>query len=424
MNRSNRRVWLPLLGLALIASGWAMAQDAPVPAGAPAAPQNAAPPNATPSGPLKPITAPFTVHVISSDIPTGYQLFAADIDKDGKTEIVALGLAADHLIWYRYPDFTPHPILTDLPTPQMVALDHTDTDGDGIPEILLAYGFNSNPTKSVGNVAILHSKDGNVNAPWTVQIIDKVPGTHRVRFVDVMGNGKKYAVAAPILSPPAEGFPDPGHDVTPLFAYRPGDWKPELVTNENHGVVHALSGHDWDGDGRQEIVTSGYTGVFAHSLGKDGTWKRQMLTAGDPAPWPNGGAGDFSMGKVRGKQFFVTIEPFHGTQVVVYTQDGKGGYARNVIESGLVGGHALLLSDIDGDGIPEIIAGGARMRDMYYFKATDASLKTWTRYLMDNNEASADCAVADIKGVGKAQDVVCIEQSKPSELKWYEYKGK
>ena len=419
MGRIQGKLWAPLAGAALLVSGWAVAQDASSSSsgGGPAA-------GSAPAAPLAPITAPFIVHTISSDIPTGYQLFAGDIDKDGKTEIVALGLQADHLIWYRYPDFTPHPILTDIPTPSMVAFDMADLDGDGIPEILLAYNFNSNPTKSIGSVGILHSNGGDVNKPWTVKEIDRAPATHRVRFIDVLGNGKKFAVAAPILTPPATGFPDPGHESTPLWAYRPGDWKPELVTGENHGVVHALWGYDWYGDGRQDILTAGYTGVFVHSLNKDGTWKREMLTAGDPSPWPKGGAGDIAIGTVHGKKFFVTIEAFHGTQVVVYTQDGKGGYDRHVIESGLKGGHALLLADIDHDGIPEIIAGGAQMRDVYYFKATDASLKSWTRYEMDNNEAAAMCVTADVKGTGRASDVVCIEQSRPSELKWYEYTGK
>jgi hypothetical protein len=316
-------------------------------------------PPVSPTAPASPplaITAPFTIHTVATGILGGYQVVAADVNHDGKVDLIGLGLALDSLIWYENPSWTPHVIVS---VPHMVNMDAADLDGDGIPEIGLAYGFNANPSKSTGNIGILHS-NGDPRGAWTIKEIDQEPATHRVRFVDIDGNGKKVLVIAPILNLQAKGFPDPDHLPTPLLMYRPGDWKRQVITEENKGVVHALLAFDWYGDGRQDALTAGYSGVFVHSFGKDGKWKRLEITPGNPSEWPNGGAGDVVVGKMGGKQFFVTIEPFHGNMVVVYTQDGQGQYHRNVIDTSLVTGHALTLVDVDGDGIPEIVAGRRR----------------------------------------------------------------
>ncbi len=383
------------------------------------APQSGAP--TVPASPPPPITAPFTVHTVATGIKGGYQVVAADVNNDGKVDLIGLGLTADSLMWYENPSWTPHVIVS---VPRMVNLDAADLDGDGIPEIGLAYGFSPNGSKSTGNIGIIHS-NGDPRGPWTIKEIDREPATHRVRFADIEGNGKKVLVIAPILNLQAKGFPDPDHLPTPLLMYRPGDWKREVITEENKGVVHGLRTFDWYGDGRQDVLTAGYSGVFVHSFGKDGKWKRLEITPGNPSEWPNGGAGDIVVGKMGGKQFFVTIEPFHGNMVVVYTQDGQGQYHRNVIDTSLVTGHALTLVDVDGDGIPEIVAGGGGSRvNLFYYRATDATGQKWQRMLMDNDMSAQSCVTADIKGNKAGNDVVCIDGRPPNSLKWYEYKGK
>ena len=348
-------------------------------------------------------------------------MVAADLNHDGKVDLIGLGSGADSLVWYENPSWAPHVI---VPAAQMINAAAADLDNDGIPEIALAYGFSSNPAKSTGNIAILHS-NGDPKAPWTLKQIDQMPAAHRVRFADIAGNGHKVLVVAPVLNAQAKGFPDPDHFPTPLLMYRPGEWKRELIPQENKGVVHGLLPFDWYGDGRQDLLTAGYSGVFVHSLGKDEKWKHLEISAGSPAEWPNGGAGEIAVGKMRGKQFFATIEPFHGNMVVVYTQDPQGHYQRNVIDNSLVNGHTLTLVDVDGDGIPEIVAAGSGTRTgLFFYRATDASGQKWQRMLMDNDMSAQSCVVTDIKGGGRNNDVVCIDTRGSNALKWYEYQGK
>ena len=56
-------------------------------------------PPAGPAVPPPPITAPFTAHTVATGIRGGYQVVAADINHDGKVDLIGLGSGADSLMW-------------------------------------------------------------------------------------------------------------------------------------------------------------------------------------------------------------------------------------------------------------------------------------------------------------------------------------
>lgn len=372
---------------------------------------------------LPPVTAPFTIHRVAQGIGQGYSLVVTDMNHDGKPDLVALGLTANAITWYENPSWTPHTVITAQDAPKPVYMDAADIDGDRIPEIVLAFHFNTDPHKDTGQVAILHH-DGDPTRPWRItQTIDNVPSDHRVRFADIEGNGKPAIIIAPILAGTATGFPDPDKNVTPLYVYRPENgWKRETISLENHGVSHGLNIQRYSGKG-EAVMTSGYSGTTIHEY-KSGKWLRTPLTPGLDAPWPGGGSSDVMFGHVGHNRFYVTIEPFHGNMVVVHMPDGKGGYTRQVIDDQLANGHALTLVDVDGDGTDEIVAGGNRSsQSMYFYKAADATGQKWTRFQMDDDMAPAACQTVDLKGTGKMTDVVCLDMRDPGWLTWYEYNG-
>jgi hypothetical protein len=343
----------------------------------------------------------------------------ADLNRDGRPDLVALGSQMPELVWFENPGWQRHVITTGAP--RMINLDVADADGDGVPEIGLAYEFSTSPAKSLGKIAILQSTS-DPRAPWTRNEIDAVPTSHRVRWADVDGDGRRVLVNAPIVHAKATGFPDPDRLPTPLVIYRPGAWKPEQITDRNQGVVHGLLVTDTDGDGRQEVFTAGRLGVHAHSLGKDGTWKRTEIVKGDPAPYPDGGASEVGTGFVNKARFYATIEPFHGNMVVVYRQDSQGQWQRQVIDAEISNGHTLQVVDVDGDGTHEIVAGGTRgPKNVYLYRAA-ADGRTWQRSVVDDALAANSCTAADING-DKKIDLACIDGTAPFNLKWYENIG-
>jgi hypothetical protein len=126
--------------------------------------------------------------------------------------------------------------------------------------------------------------------------------------------------------------------------------------------------------------------------------------------------------------FLATVEPWHGTKVVVRKRvEDEPGKTTNlhfgdptVIDDTLDDGHALWTADIDGDGASEIFAGH-RGKDhrvsMYRFDG-----KTWNRTVLDENIAAQDLRGGDLDGDG-TPDVVAVGGSTHNVV-WYRPKLK
>jgi hypothetical protein len=358
--------------------------------------------------------ARFAEHTIATGLKGGYQVVVADLNHDGKPDLIALASGMPELVWYENPTWERHVIAGGFT--RMINCAAWDTDGDGIPEIALASGFANEAKNSAGIVSVLHS-DSDPRRPWKVTEIDRLTTSHRLRWADIFGDGKRVLVNAPLTGARAAA-PD-YRDHTPLVFYRPGEWKREMIGSENGGVVHGIFIVDWDGDGRDDILTASFVGIHLYRLERDGRWSRTEITEGDPSAWPKGGSSDVAVGRLGGKRYLAAIEPWHGNQVVLYRQSAKE-WQRHVIDASLVDGHTIWTADLNGDGNDKIIAGfrgGSHSVFVYY--ADDASGEHWSKHVLDDGGmAAAACAVADLNGDGRI-DIACIG-SATANLKWYE----
>ncbi len=358
--------------------------------------------------------ARFAEHTIATGLKGGYQVVIADLNHDGKPDLIALASGMPELVWYENPTWERHVIAGGFT--RMINCAAWDTDGDGIPEIVLASGFANEAKNSLGIVSLLRH-DGDPRGPWKATEIDRLVTSHRLRWADIYGNGKKVLVNAPLTGARAEA-PE-YRDHTPLVFYRPGEWKRELIGEENEGVVHGIYVIDWDGDGRDDILTASFVGIDLYKLGKDRRWSRTEIAKGDPAAWPKSGSSDVAVGRAGGERYIAAIEPWHGNQVVVYGQKGAS-WQRTVIDDSLVDGHTIWTADLNGDGNDEIIAGfrgGSHSVFVYY-----SGSGQWTKQVVDaGGMAAAACTAGDLNGDGRI-DVACIG-SATANLKWYENLG-
>jgi hypothetical protein len=365
--------------------------------------------------------AEFAEHVIASSLKGGYQVVIADLNKDGKPDIIALASGMTELVWFENPEWKRHVLATELS--HMINLAVWDTDGDGIPEIVLAHEFANQAKNSLGIVSVLqHGPDP--RQPWKVTEIDRIPTSHRLRWADIYGDGKKVLVNSPLTGAKAEAPEYRGK--TPVVFYKPGVWMRETIPLENEGVAHGIYITDWDSAGRDDILTASFVGLDLFRLGKNGVWTRTELAKGDPSAWPKGGSSDVTvgwLGKTAKTRFMAAIEPWHGNLVSVYRQDSKGVWQRQVIDDALVEGHTILTADLNGDGNDEIVAGyrgAGRSVNIYY--ANSSKGERWMKHPLDNGGiAASSCAVADLNADGRP-DIACIG-SATANLKWYENKG-
>jgi hypothetical protein len=353
--------------------------------------------------------------VITQSIKLGYQLVAADLNKDNRKDLIAIDEQATELAWFENPSWARHVLATDVPRP--LNADSWDVDADGVPEIVLAYRFDPRPEKSVGNVVLLKSGP-DVRAPWVGREIDRVPTAHRVRWIDPEGNGNKVLLLGPMVGqryPPQEG------DRVPIYLYRPGAWKRETLSCEPGGVLHAIHPVSWDKSPGQQLLTASYLGLHRFEF-IEGSWKGTCLCAGDPRPWPLCGSSEVRLGRWGADRFLAAIEPWHGNQVVVYWPEGEQ-WDRRVIEDKMQNGHALGVGDLDGDGRDEIVSGfRGTGYQLSIYQATDSQGRQWRKTVLDDGGiAGADCLIDDFTGDGRP-DIVCIGAS-TGNVKLYENLG-
>jgi hypothetical protein len=357
----------------------------------------------------------FIAHTIDTGLSGGYQVVVADLNRDGKPDIIALASGLKELQWYENPGWTKHVLVTGINQPINAAA--YDVDGDGIPEIALAHEFSNVYARSLGIVSIL-THQGDPTGLWSIKEIDRVPTSHRLRFADIEGTGKKVLVNFPLIGSKAIA-PD-YRDHVSLLMYRPGEWKREVITDSEEGVVHGILATAWDGGERESLLSASFLGVYALQFDR-GQWKRTPVAKGDPTDWPKSGSSDVIVGHLGLERFLATIEPWHGNKVVIYRQD-KGGWTRHVIDEAITDGHTIVAGDFDGDGRDELIVGERQgKRSTYLYRATNAEEDTWSKQpLDDGGMAAAGCAVADLNA-DKRPDVVCIGTA-TANLKWYEHR--
>jgi hypothetical protein len=355
----------------------------------------------------------FIPHSIDTGLSGGYQVVVADLNRDGRPDIIALASGLTDLRWYENPSWEKHVLITGIHQPINMAA--YDTDGDGIPELALAYEFSNVYARSLGIVSIL-THQGDPRGPWSLREIDRVPTSHRLRFVDIDGSGRKVLVNFPLIGPQSAAPDYHGH--VSLLMYRPGEWKREVITDAEEGVVHGILPIRWNGARRESLLSGSFLGV--HLLEFDGArWSRTLITKGDPQAWPKSGSSDVIAGRVGSERFLATIEPWHGYEIVVYRKR-NGSWQRHLIDDTLADAHTIVTGDFDGDGQDEIVVGERQGRhSVYVYRIADAKTDAWTKSVLDDGGmAGAGCTVADVNQDARP-DVVCIGTA-TANLKWYE----
>jgi hypothetical protein len=212
-------------------------------------------------------------------------------------------------------------------------------------------------------------------------------------------------------------------------------WVPEVLDESLH-VAHNFHPIDVPGEKRQDILIASYEGVNLLSM-REGKWKRQHLGAGNQENSKGKrGASEIKQGKLKnGKKFIATIEPWHGDQVVVYTEPVEKGkmWDRHVIDDQLRWGHAVSCADLDGDGSDELIIGVrddpgkndkvTDRRGVRIYKVLDDKGAKWARQIIDHGGVAVeDLTAVDLDGDGRIDIVAVGRQTQNVRIYWNETK--
>jgi len=374
----------------------------------------------------------FRAHLIDH-LPGAYQCSVADMNGDGKPDIIALSSDRSEIAWYENPAWKKHLLTTA--THSNIDIAGYDLDGDGKLEMAVASEFDLGNTQRGGRVQWF-KPGADVTAEWTGHEIAMLPTAHRLRWADWDGDGKKELVVVPILGPGATPPTYAGPLSITNYAFTKGEAHATVV-DRSLTVAHGMRILDFDGDGRDDLLVASYEGVTlfkpqGKGLATTRTWQKIALASGEQSMPPKRGSSEVdrgwlkpNVGSTRRRPFLATIEPWHGNEVVVYTPpaDGKGLWKRQVLDTTLEDGHALVCADLDGDGQSEILASyRGRGHNLYCYRCLNADGTQWERSTIDaGGMGGAGIVAADLNGDGRI-DLICSGSS-TTNVKWYENFG-
>lgn len=376
------------------------------------------------SGPVK-----FRTHVIEANMPGGYSVIVADMNHDGHPDVLGMTQQVTELAWYENPTWERHVMIRDMKA--LVNMAAADIDGDGIPEVAIENEFSMVAAKSPGLVWILQHQ-GDPREPWKPIKVDQLITSHHVAWADVDGDGRKELINAPLIGPKGLA-PRFDQDVVSLVYYHvppkmTGEWKRMLIDDQLHGVLHRARVVKWVPGKRDQILTAGFDGITLHQstgTGDSIRWEKTQLSKGHEEEAPRAGTSDVAVGKIGRKRIMAAVEPWHGNEVVVYTEDPSQHWQRKVIFSELTEGHEVCVGDFNGDGRDDIVAGDrakGKVSSSHVFYSQDDQGTTWTHEVLDSMGMSASgCQVTDINGDGRP-DIVMIGGATHN-IKWYENLG-
>ena len=378
----------------------------------------------------------FKAQEIAKDLSIGYAVQLADLNGDGKPDIVVVD--KHRVVWYENPTWKMRTILQGKTKPDNVCIAVLDIDGDGQLDLVLGADWKPFNTKEGGTLQWL-KRGRTIDDEWIMYPIGEEPTVHRVRVADVDGDGKPEIVLAPLMgrdSTAKANWMD-GRPVRILAYPIPkdpvqGPWQPKVLSDELH-VVHNL----WPAaakSGTVDIVTASYEGVSLVTRMGD-QWSTRRIGEGNQAnPAGSRGASEIKMGRLKDNTpFLATIEPWHGNQVVVYTAPGQPGqiWKRHLIDDQLRWGHAVWCADLDNDGDEELIIGVrddpnpkagdqfTERRGIRIYKCTDGKGEKWTRHIIeDGGVAVEDLAAADLNGDGRIDLVAVGRQTQNCRIYW------
>jgi FG-GAP-like repeat len=367
--------------------------------------------------------------VIDSNFAGAYQVEVADVNGDKKPDIVAVG--GSTCAWYENPTWNKRIVTGPKETPGIISSATADLDGDGKAEIAIAYEFAMNTPKK--GKLLLAGQGRGLDDPWTLKTLSDIGSIHRLRWGDPDGRDGLDLIIAPLFG--ADAKPPTYQQSAAILRYPANRKAPRgeriIEKVSSRLVLHAIDVIDVTGDGRPDILTADNDGVQLISYKTDDAahadpaWLSVPLVAGAPGEAPRRGCSEVHLGRASGSRFIATIEPWHGTQVVVWTENAPNSLLfgpRAVIDDTLADGHALWVADVDGDGDQEILAGH-RGKDhrvsMYDFDRAD---QRWKKTVIDREIAAQDLRGGDLDGDG-TPDVVGVGGSTHNVV-WYRFKRK
>ena len=364
----------------------------------------------------------FTERLVSSDFRYAFALSAADLTGTGSLDLIATD-ADQGLYWFENDgegNFARH--IVHLRTNELLERHAVaDINGDGKPEIVCVDNLNG--------CLLWFGFDGDPRDPqsWHQHYITEggLPGAYDVAIADFDGDGD--------LDVAGSGWRISNQFA--WFEVRGGAWVKHMI-DDDAPESRAVCAVDVNGNGLVDVVgtvSEGGEVVWYENPGDqlNVPWKKHVI---DTAPRPihghpadMDGDGDVDLVMALGFWLPKDADPSGTHQIVWYENDGSpdnGPWRKHVISEHFPNAFEAVAADLDGDGQTEVVATawGDDGR-VAIFKHRGDPRGPWDMQLLKDNWARPDMViVADLDGDGRPDIAACAERGS-NELRWWRNEG-
>jgi len=295
-----------------------------------------------------------------TDRPWVAHVTTADLDRDGRVEILACEAQRGELLWLRRDGatagaaFVENVLAAQLPGP--VHVEVADMDGDGDSDLLVACMGQVFPSNERVGSLVLLVNDGRMRFTPRV-LLERVARVTDARAADFDGDGRMDIVVGQF------GYLQ--GEVRVLWQRAAGVFSSEIVL-DLPGTVNVPVA-DFDGDGRQDfavLVAQQYEEIVLFSNSGDGRFARRTIFGSTNEDFGSSGLVAADLNRDGRPDLLYTNgdgfdyaepggRPWHGVQWL--ENDGGGAFTLRRIGD-LPGAYGPVAADLDGDGDIDVVA--------------------------------------------------------------------